>query len=321
VQADEGQQVHRGDLLIELEPYDLREREAQQQAAWEQAKAEYTRLSNGFRDEEKLQAEARVRQWEARLEKLKVGPRPQEIETARADLEQSQALQKLAQDNYDRIQGLFKDNAATQERLDSSSGELRAAVATVAARQEQLDLLLAGTRPEEIAEAEAQLEEARQASALMQNGYRDEEVAASYAAMQEAEAALRAVQSQIAELKIESPLEGTVEAVELQPGDMVGANAPVLSLLDRESLWVRAYVPEDQLDVKVGQQVRVTVDSYPGEDFAGEISFVARQAEFTPRNVQTPEERSKQVFRIKVKLKDSERLRPGMSADVWLDQK
>ncbi len=320
VHVQEGQQVHRGDVLVELEPFDLREREAQFTAAWEQAKAEYTKLSSGFRVEERLQAEARVRQWAARLEKLKRGPRQQEIDTARAQLEQAQAQQQLAEDNYERIRDLYEQKATTQEAFARVESELKATQATVSARQEQLSLLEAGTRPEEIAEAEAQLDEAQQAAALMQNGYRDEEVAAAYAAMQEADAALRAIQSQIAELKIEAPLTGTVEAVELQPGDLVSANAPVISLLDRDSLWVRAYVPEDQLDVEEGQKVRVTVDSYPGEEFEGEISFVARQAEFTPRNVQTPEERSQQVFRIKVVLKDHGRLRPGMAADVWLDE-
>jgi HlyD family secretion protein len=84
-------------------------------------------------------------------------------------------------------------------------------------------------------------------------------------------------------------------------------------------MWVRAYVPENRLHIKEGQQTRVTIDSYPDESFAGEITFISRQAEFTPRNVQTPEERSQQVFRIKVHLQEHERLRPGMAADVWLE--
>lgn len=319
VHVEEGQPVKRGDVLVELEPFDLREREAQQLAAWEQAKAEYTKLSTGYREEERLQAAARVRQWAARLEKLRQGPRPQEIDTARAEVEQAEALQKLAADNFERIRGLFEQNATTQEAYDRATSELQATAATVSARREQLALLEAGTRAEEIAEAEAQLDEAQQAAALLENGYREEDVAAAYAAMQSADAALRAVQSQIAELKIVAPVSGVVEAVELQPGDLVGANAPVISLLDRSSMWVRAYVPENRLHIKEGQPTRVTIDSYPDESFSGEITFISRDAEFTPRNVQTPEERSQQVFRIKVRLQESERLRPGMAADVWLD--
>jgi HlyD family secretion protein len=86
-------------------------------------------------------------------------------------------------------------------------------------------------------------------------------------------------------------------------------------------MWVRAYVPENRLNLQNGQKLRVTVDSFPGEDFIGTVSFVAREAEFTPSNVQTPEERSKQVFRIKVELESGlDKLRPGMAVDVWLNR-
>jgi multidrug resistance efflux pump len=191
----------------------------------------------------------------------------------------------------------------------------------VTARSEQLKLLEAGTRSEEIAEAEAQLREAEQAAQLAESGYRPEEIAAAYAAMQSAEAALRAVREQLRELTITSPLDGVVEAVELQPGDLVGANAPVISLLDPQSLWVRAYVPEDRLNIERGRRVKVTVDSFPDQEFTGEVAFIAREAEFTPSNVQTPEERSKQVFRIKVTIHEgADKLRPGMAADVWLEE-
>ena len=90
--------------------------------------------------------------------------------------------------------------------------------------------------------------------------------------------------------------------------------------MDGERLWVRAYVPENHLNIQMGHKVWVTVDSFPQRRFAGHVSFVSRQAEFTPGNVQTPEERSKQVFRIKVLLDEGTNvLRPGMAADVWLE--
>ena len=93
-----------------------------------------------------------------------------------------------------------------------------------------------------------------------------------------------------------------------------------LSVIDTSRLWVRAYVPENRMALQVGQKLRVTIDSFGKESFTGTVTFVSRQAEFTPSNVQTPEERSKQVFRIKVELPANDRLRPGMSADVWLEE-
>jgi multidrug resistance efflux pump len=187
-------------------------------------------------------------------------------------------------------------------------------------RQEQLALLTEGTRPEDIEQARAQLTEAEQLWQLRVHGYQPEEIAEAAAAVQAAEAALHALDRHIAELTIRAPVDGIVEATALHTGDLVAANAPVLSLIDTRTLWVRTYVPENHLNLQLGQAVRVTVDSFPGRAFAGRLAFVARQAEFTPGNVQTPEDRSQQVFRIKVNLIEGlDVLRPGMAADVWLE--
>jgi len=125
------------------------------------------------------------------------------------------------------------------------------------------------------------------------------------------------LEERIAELRITAPLAGTIEALRLRRGDLVAPNAPVLTILDPGRLWVRAYVPENRLSFEIGTRVEVRVDAYPDRAFAGEITFIARQAEFVPGNIQTPEERAKQVFRITVDLREGlDLLRPGMPADV-----
>jgi multidrug resistance efflux pump len=218
------------------------------------------------------------------------------------------------------LERLVPRNAATQEELDEAVTALRVARATLEVRQQELALLREGTRPEQIEAARAQLEEANQQWLLRKNGFRAEEIAQAKAAVDSAQAAREAIDQQLAELNVVAPLAAVVEAVDLRPGDMISPNAPVLSLMDTSRLWVRAYVPENELDLAIDQPVWVTVDSYPNARFRGHISFIARQAEFTPSNVQTPEERSKQVFRIHVTLDEGlDRLRPGMSADVWLE--
>jgi multidrug resistance efflux pump len=205
--------------------------------------------------------------------------------------------------------------------MDQATSELKVARATLRARDEDLDLLKAGTRPEEIDAAAAQLREAEQAWQMRQAGYRTEELAEAEAAVAAAQAALKAIEEQLAELTISAPVEGVVEAVDLRPGALVGANTAAISLLDMSQLWVRAYVPENRLRLQVGQKVLVSVDSFPGRKFTAHVSYIANQAEFTPGNVQTPEERSKQVFRIKVMLDEGlSELRPGMPADVWLEE-
>lgn len=321
VLAEEGERVRKGGVLVELEPFQLLEQKTQAAAQLAEARAEFDRLFEGYRTEEKLQAKAHHDQLAATLAKLVKGPRDEDIAAAKSQLDLAQSQLELATLKYRRTEMLFGKQVATQEDLDQATTELRVSRATVQARKEELAKLERGTRDEELAEARAQLEEANQAWQLRENGYRPQEKAQAKAAVEAAEAALRAIERQIDELTIQAPLDGVVEAVDLQPGDLVGANSPVLSLMDTSRLWVRAYLPENHLNVQVGRKLTVTVDSFPGERFAAHVSFVARAAEFTPGNVQTPEERSKQVFRIKVTLDEGlDRLRPGMAADVWLEE-
>lgn len=316
----EGQQVDEGDLLLELEPYNLQEMRSEAAAMLDERQANYEKLLAGFREEEIAQGKARRDQLQALVEELEHGPRAQEIAVAEKELDLAEAEYELATRNYERMESLVGTGGVSRQNLDEARTALRVARATLEVKTEKLALLRAGTREEQIAQAKARLEEAEQAWQLMVNGYRPEEIAAAKAGVEAARAALAAIDEQLEELRVVAPVHGLVEAVDLEPGDLVAANAPVISLLDMSDLWVRAYVPEDELDIRVGQLVTVTVDSYPDREFTGRISFIARQAEFTPGNVQTPEERSKQVFRIKVDLLEGlEDLRPGMAADVTLE--
>jgi multidrug resistance efflux pump len=306
-------------VLIELEPFDLDEQMAEAKGKLAQAQAELDRVKTGARKEEIGGAEAKLGQLKANLDKARAGPRPQEIAEGKALLDQAVALRDLAKETYERTSKTFAARNASQEEMDQATNQLKNTEATVAVREQQLELLKEGTRKEDVAAAEAAVAEAQQSLDLLKNGSRPEDVAAAQAAVEAQKGAVAALNEQMKELKIVSPAEATVEAVDIRPGDLLPANAPALTVLDKSELWVRAYVPENHLGLENGQKVRVTVDSFPGKDFEGAISFVSRDAEFTPGNVQTPEERSKQVFRIRVTLKDAEgKLRAGMAADVWL---
>jgi RND family efflux transporter MFP subunit len=126
------------------------------------------------------------------------------------------------------------------------------------------------------------------------------------------------IDAQLAEMQVKSPANAILEVLSVKVGDVLPANREVATLLLPEHLWVRVYVPEPWLGlIKVGDQVQVRVDSFPGHDFPGTIEQINRQAEFTPRNVQTVEDRIRQVFGVKVRLpSNEERLRAGMAADV-----
>jgi HlyD family secretion protein len=318
VYVDEGDVVQAGKVLVEFEPFDLLEREAEAQAKLAAQQAEYAKLVRGYRPEEIAQAEAHHEQLKAIYEKLIKGPRLQEKEAARAHLDVASAQLELAERSYQRAQKLYESHVLSREQMDETTQALKVARSTKIARQKELELLEEGTRPEDLQAAAAELKEAQMAWDLKQKGFRAEEIALGKASMEAADAALRAVQQQHKELKVVAPLEGVIESLDLQPGDLAAPGAPIMSMLDTSRLWARAYLPE-KYPLQLGQKVLVSVDAFEGEFFDAEVTFISRQAEFTPSNVQTPEERSKQVFRIEATLREGlKRLRPGMSADVWL---
>lgn len=325
VRVTEGDTTKPGDVLFTVEPFDLHARLGQAKAQLAAAHAEFSRLKTGYRTEEIDQARARRDRLAATLAKLIAGPRPAEIQIAEQKLQVARANLELAQIEQKRLASLVAGDTASQNELDRANREFRAADANRIGAEQELALLKEGTRAEEIAEGKAALAEADAALKLMEAGYRKQDVDQAAAKVAAAEADVAAIATQIDELTIKSPAACPtayiVEAVDLQPGDLVAPNGPTMSLLDTSRMWVRTYVPENQLGrVKLGQRVPIRVDSFPNERFVGTITFLATEAEFTPRNIQTPEQRSKQVFRAKVTLDPSPRLRVGMMADVLLDE-
>ena len=135
----------------------------------------------------------------------------------------------------------------------------------------------------------------------------------------QARAQLADIEAQLKEMQVAAPTESVLEVLTVKVGDVLPPNGEVATLLLPQHLWVRVYVPETWLGkIKLGEQVRVRVDSFPGKDFPGVVEQINRQAEFTPRNVQTVEDRIKQVFGVKMRLpNDDDRLRAGMAADVY----
>lgn len=135
----------------------------------------------------------------------------------------------------------------------------------------------------------------------------------------QANAQLAQIETQLNEMRVVAPGNSILEVLSVKVGDVLPANREVATVILPEHLWVRVYVPEKWLGhIKLDEQVRLRVDSFPGKDFRGTVEQINRQAEFTPRNVQTVEDRIKQVFGVKVRLDNSEdKLRAGMSADVY----
>ena len=320
--AEEGDRMQRGEVLFRLEPFDLEAVSKKAGSNLAAAQAEYARLTAGFRPEEVQQAQARRERARAILEKAVTGPRPQEITIAREQLRSARAASILAESEFIRLEALVTKEQVSKEAYDEAVRAREAAQAGLAVAEQSLALLEEGTRKEDIAAARAGFAEAEQALALMREGYRREDVEAAAARLASAEAELAAVQARLNELEVLSPCDCILETIELEPGDLVSANAPAASLLDSDGLWVRTYIPEARLSrLQIGRIVPVRVDGIKDELFNARISYIAQEGEFVPRNIQTPEERSKQVFRTKLILQEGlGRLRAGMAVDVLFEE-
>jgi len=233
-------------------------------------------------------AELRARrdQAAAELAELEAGPRREEKEAARHEWEAQVAELEKAQDDAKRAEELFAQKTISPTEREQAVTRARTLEKNVAAAKSRYDLLLAGTRPERIAQSRAQIAE---------------------------------LDAQLREMKIAAPSDCVLEVLAVKPGDVLAPNRELATLLLPQHLWVRVYVPEPWLGfIQTGDAVTVRVDSDRRRDFRGAVEQIAREAEFTPRNVQTVGERVKQVFGIKVRLDNREgKLRAGMSADVF----
>jgi len=320
VVARKGHTVKAGDVLVLLEPDELSASLAEAQASLRQAQAKLDQLLAGYRREEIEQAEAVVKQEKEELQKLLAGPRQQEIDQALADWLGSKASYENAEKFRRRMEDLAGRELVARQEHDDAVAKAEEAEQRMKSARERYELLLAGTRKEEIARARHRLAEAEARLKQLRSGYRKEEIAQARAGVEMARARVELLKSQLGETVVKAPLGAVVEVLDLQPGDLVAAGKPVATLLRTESLWVRAYVPEDKLGfVQPGLKVDVSVDSFPRRRFSGTVRRISRQAEFTPRNVQTREERVLQVFQMEVVVDDPDRvLRPGMNADVFI---
>ena len=231
-------------------------------------------------------AESRVAAADARLAKAEAGPRSEAV--ARAQIEWEAAKVDL-----NRLKALFEDGVVSRAAYDVAI--VREATAGESYREAER-----GTRPEEIDEAAAALQ-------------------SEHAAFDTESAAVARLEREREELFVRAPAAGRIETIDLRPGDLVAANRPVAVLLEPGELWVRVYVPEPSLArVAMGQEARVRVDTFPDRDFPGHVVEIRHQAEYLPRNVQTLDQRSDQVFAVKIALEPSTELRPGMAAFVTL---
>jgi membrane fusion protein YbhG len=314
----EGQEVKQGESLIRFESYDLDAKRADAVAAVAQAEANLHKTENWSRPEEVAAAKAQAEAAWMNLELARNGPRKQEIDAARADLEAANADYEVSKATLARVERLVQRGVQSRQDYDNARAAFDRASARRESAGQKLNLLLAGTRSEEVARADRQYKQAAANREMVERGARKEDIAAARAQLERARAALQQIDAQLGELEVKAPADAFVEVLQARPGDLINPNSPVATLVEMDRLWVRVYVPEPELGhVQLGREVSVTVDTFKNEIFSGRVEQIASRGEFTPRNVQTRDERTHQVFAVRVRVDNStHKLRAGMAADV-----
>lgn len=333
--VEEGDTVKAGQLLTSLEKSDQKIAFDQAKANLAYAEAVLRELEAGSRKEDIDRAEAKVMQATYTLTELRNGTRIQEIESARADLDSARAAEqsaivqlKQAATDYNRYTNLYKEKSISKSVLETyqnlfitAENEVKEASARTAATSQRLELLKAGPRIEQIHGAEAALHQAEAEYALIKAGPRKESIDQARAQYQVAVETLNQAGQQLNYTEIFSPMDAVVLSTAAEEGEYLNPASPVLTLGKIDKPWLRAYIHETDLGrIKLGLQVEVTTDTFPGKIYSGRVSYISSQAEFTPKTVQTFEERVKLMYRIKVLLDNPDNeLKPGMPADGRID--
>ena len=302
----EGDSVEAGQILITFDDKELL-------ASLAASRANAEKAERGFRTEEIEEARAAAAQAKAEYDQRRNGYRQEDIDAAQADLDRATADEIRTHLDFQRYDALAQKDLVSKQQRDTAEANWKMAFAQKENAQHKLDELHRGYRPEEIAAAEARYHQTQATLEKLERGNRREDVAAARAAFAYDEARFR-------ERQVLAPAAATVEVLDVRPGDLIPPNTPVATLLEREQIYVRIYIPETVIGrVHVGQKAEIRVDSFPNQVFRGEVEQINQQAEFLPRNVQTREERVHQVFGVKVRIDDSSHhVLAGMAADVRL---
>jgi HlyD family secretion protein len=316
--VDEGQTVAAGEVVARLDDTELAQEAAARQADVQAAQAALDELLAGSRPEEIAQVRATTQRSGAFLEQLLTGSRPEEIAASAAAVEAARVEVQRTKLDYDRLHALYEKGVARDLEHDTARAAYEAAQARLEEARQRLKIVRDGPRKEEIQQARSALEEAQQRLALVEKGPRQETIDQARARLEQVKQALALARTRLGYATITAPVSGLVLSKNVEPGEYVSPGTGVVTVADLRSVYLRAYVDEGDLGrVKVGQSVRVTTDTFPDKAYSGRVSFIASEAEFTPKNVQTAKERQKLVYRIKVDIANpGMELKPGMPADA-----
>jgi HlyD family secretion protein len=240
------------------------------------------------------QAQAGAEVADAQYRLLVEGARSEDVRVGEESLRQAEAAFKIASDDYARMKDLLATNTVTQKQFDDAESRHTIAQAQLASAKQTLQKLQRFARPQELAAAKARVDQAK-ASADLFRQY-------------------------LADATILAPVSGTVTEKPVEEGELISVGTVVVTIARLEQMNLMIYVNENELGkVKLGGKADVVIDTYPDRTFPGKVIFISPIAEFTPKNVQTKEDRTKLVFGVKLEVDNKEGiLKSGMPADAYV---
>jgi HlyD family secretion protein len=319
--VDEGEIVTAGQTIATLDPTELNQEVDRLTAAAETAQSVLAELQAGSRPEEIAQAQAALQRAKSRLDELVAGSRPQEIAAAQAAVDRAKAEVVFAEANLKRMKDTLQSGAVAQDQYENSRMAFAVAEGKLQEAEERLKLANEGSRKEQIAQGKAAVEEAEAMATLVKNGPRKETIDQARSTLRQSQQALAIARTRLSYATLVSSVAGVVLSKNVESGEFVAAGTPIVTVGNLKDIWLRAYIVETDLQrVKVGQLASVFIDSSPDKPFKGRVSFIASEAEFTPKTVQTSKERIKLVYRIKIDIDNPDmELKPGMPADALIE--
>lgn len=350
----EGDSVRAGQVLAEMEAQESQAQVAQARAAAVAAEARVTQAAQAVTTQQQVTsaqvsqaeaqiaaAEARVPQsellvvWQDRTVRASIAAAQAQLSASQAQVTAARSAVAKAREDLRRTKELFAQGAVAAQQVDAAQAAYDAAAAQERAAVDAVTQARAGlataranemqvaVKQQDVLNARQVVAEARAALKNAQAGYpliaqRQQDLAAAQAALAQARANLRYVEVIAGQNTVVAPVDGVVLTKNIQQGEVVAPGTAIYTLVNPNDIWLRVFIPEAQIGrVQLGQAARITVDTFPGRTFEGRVSEVSPQAEFTPGNVQTKEDRVKLVFGVKIRLENRDgSLKPGMPADA-----
>jgi HlyD family secretion protein len=327
--VNEGDPVQKGMVIARLDREQLLHQRETAEAALGTAQAQLAGSISALKwQRETMQADMQLRNADlsaaqSQLQQLKNGSRPQEIQESQAAVAAAQSQYDQAKKDWDRAQTLYKNDDISTSQYDQFHARFEGADANLKQVKEHAGLVQAGPRSETIESASAQVERARaslrvgQANAI-ESKRREQDIVARQSDIERAKAQIALIDSQMADTIAVSPINGMVLVKAADVGEILAPGTSVVTVGDIEHPWLRAYIREQDLGrVKIGDKVKVTTDSYRDKVYDGHISYISSEAEFTPKQIQTSEERVKLVYRVKIDVDNPRHeLKSNMPADA-----